>query len=62
LECSVELDRKAPAGEFAVYLDDEMIFSRYEQGKLPDPLDIIATIRTRLVSDTALNGADHGPV
>lgn len=49
----VELDKDAPPGEFAVYLDDELIFSRYAQGKLPDPLDVIPLIQTRLFGYTA---------
>jgi hypothetical protein len=50
---SVALDKEAPWGEFAVYLDDDMIFSRLEQGERPDPLDIIPAIRTRLFGETA---------
>lgn len=61
-DLSVELDQKAPRGEFAVFLDDEMIFSRYEQGKLPDSLDIIPIIYRRLFGATAEEEANHGPV
>jgi predicted Rdx family selenoprotein len=50
-EVTVELDMKAPSGEFAVFLDDERIFSRLEEGKLPDPLVIIPAIRARLFGD-----------
>ncbi len=52
-DLSVELDKEAPRGEFAVYLDNERIFSRLEWGKLPDPLDIIPAIRTRLFRDNS---------
>ena len=48
----VTLDKDAPWGEFVVYLDNDMIFSRIEQGKRPEPLDIIPAIRTRLFGST----------
>jgi hypothetical protein len=47
-DLTVELDKAAPPGEFAVYLGEELIFSRYAHGKLPNPLDVIPLIHTRL--------------
>lgn len=44
----MDLDKEAPAGEFAVYLDAERIFSRYEQGKFPEAQDILSAIQVRL--------------
>jgi hypothetical protein len=61
-DLTVNLDKEAPPGEFAVYLDEKMIFSRYEQGKLPVPEDIILAIRTRLFGETAESEAEHGSV
>ena len=49
----MELDKEAPRGEFAVYLDDDRIFSLLERGKLPEPLDVIPAIRTRLFGDNS---------
>lgn len=46
-DVSVELDKQAPRSEFAVYLDGEIIFSRLERGRMPEPLDIIPAIRAR---------------
>ena len=59
----MELDKEAPRGEFAVYLDDERIFSRNELGRLPEPLEVIPAIRTRLFGYSPLDQEDsYGPV
>jgi len=47
-DVSVQLDKESPPGEFAVYLDEEQIFSRYLAGRMPDPQDIIPVLHTRL--------------
>ncbi len=44
----VEFDKEAPLGEFAVYLDNELVFSRLQERRLPPPDDIVPAIRTRL--------------
>lgn len=49
----MELDKQAPRSEFAVYLDGEMIFSRLERGRLPEPLDIIPVIRSRCFGEAS---------
>jgi selT/selW/selH-like putative selenoprotein len=62
-DLSVELDKTSPSGEFTVYLDDERIFSRFEQGRLPEPLEIIPAIRARLFSGAPQEeGSDYGSV
>jgi selT/selW/selH-like putative selenoprotein len=50
---TTELDKEAPAGEFAVFLDGERVFSRMEERRLPDPQEIIEVIRTRLFGEPA---------
>lgn len=44
----MDLDKEAPRGEFAVYLNDERIFSRLEKGRLPDPQELIQQLRLRI--------------
>ena len=62
-DLSVELDKDSPSGEFAVYLDDERIFSRFEQGSLPEPLEIVPVIRARLFSGASQEeGGGYGSV
>jgi hypothetical protein len=48
---SVQLDQEAPRGEFAVYLDEERIFSRFEAGRMPDPQDIIPVLQSRIMAE-----------
>lgn len=44
----VEFDKDAPLGEFAVFLDSEMIFSRLLQGRMPETADIMPVLKARL--------------
>ena len=55
-DLTVGLDGNDTGGEFAIYLDDKRIFSLLERGKLPEPLEIIPAIRTRLFSGPHLDG------
>ena len=41
-------ENNAPLGEFAVYVDEEQVFSRLEQRSLPYPTDIVMQIQSRL--------------
>lgn len=50
-DLAVILDKDAELGEFAVFLDDEKVFSRLEQRRLPDPADIIPLIQSRLFGE-----------
>ena len=62
-DLSVKLDEDAPSGEFAVYLDDERFFSQRERGRLPELLEIIPAIRSRLFSGAHLEkGGCYGLV
>jgi len=47
-DVAVELDQKAPLGEFAVYLDEDLVFSRYQAQRLPDSTDILPLLKERL--------------
>jgi hypothetical protein len=57
---SVVLDKEAPRGEFAVYLDEARIFSRFEVGRMPVPEDIIPVIQARLFGDATTERAAAG--
>jgi selT/selW/selH-like putative selenoprotein len=61
-DLTVNLDKEAPRGEFAVYLDDAVLFSRYEQGRLPVPEEIVQALRIRLFGESAESEAEHGTV
>lgn len=51
---TVSLEKNAPLGEFAVYVDEEQVFSRLEKRSLPDPTDIIIMlIQSRLFGKQA---------
>ena len=52
----MHLDREGPGGEFAVYLDDERIFSRVEAGRMPEHQDILTALRNRLFGDQPRQG------
>lgn len=45
-----------------MYLEDEIIFSRYEQRKFPVAEDIIPAIRSRLFGAAADGEAEQEPV
>ena len=49
----MSLENNAPLGEFAVYVDEEQVFSRLEQRSLPDPTDIVMQIQSRLFGNPA---------
>nr|WP_246329814.1 Rdx family protein [Geomonas limicola] len=42
------MDREGPRGEFAVYLDEERIFSRIVAGRMPVLDDIAPLVQLRL--------------
>jgi hypothetical protein len=44
----VVLDRGGPRGEFAIYLNEERIFSRVTVGRLPEADDILPVLQRRL--------------
>jgi len=50
----VLLDREAPRGEFAVYLDEERIFSRIAVGRMPELDDIVPIVHLRLFGAPAV--------
>ena len=50
---TVSLEKNAPLGEFAVYVDEEQVFSRLEKRSLPDPTDIVMQIQSRLFGNPA---------
>jgi hypothetical protein len=52
----VQLDKEAPRGEFAVFLDEELIFSRFEVGRMPEPQDIIPVLQARLFGESSREG------
>jgi len=44
----VRLDRDAPRGELAVYLDGVRLFSRIAQGRFPEIDDLVPALQQRL--------------
>jgi hypothetical protein len=53
----VQLDKEAPRGEFAVFLEDQLIFSRFAVGRMPEPEDIIPVLQARLSQETTRESA-----
>ena len=58
---TVQLDKEGPRGEFAVFLDEELVFSRFAVGRMPEAQDIIPALQARLFGGSPPEGVPEQP-